>query len=162
MARINYQKEIKEEVLYLEKRLSTILIPKARNRCEVLIWLKSGRVTSMRQAIILKGMNKSQGSEWWKQYKSEGIDGFLTLKYKGQSSPLKDKTELKERLEKEGFSTINQARLWILKSYGLAYTENGLGNYFRRNKIKLKTGRPHHPEKDEVKRTAYKKNMSKS
>ena len=125
MSGIDYTKEIGESVPTLEKRLKTLAKPKLRSRCEVLIWLKSGRVSSMRKAMTLKGMNKSQGCEWWKQYKSEGLDGFLHLKYKGAPSPLADKSELAERLATRGFATINEARAWILKVYGLEYTENG-------------------------------------
>lgn len=159
---INYKKEIKESFEELENRLSKLKSQKLRDRCEILLWLKSGKVRSMRQAIILKGMNKSQGTNWWKQYQKEGIDGFLKLNYKGQSSPLNEKKEFVKYLQTTGFNTINEARIWVLKTYDIKYTENGMGNYFRRHKIKLKTGRPHHPKNDEEKRAVYKKNMSKN
>lgn len=162
MRKIDYTKAIQESVTDLEKSYSELTKPKLRDRCEVLIWLKLGKVTTMMEASELKGITTMQGQRWWRQYKKEGLSSFLSSKHKGQVSPLTDKTELQDRLSKEGFSTINEARLWILQTYSIEYTENSLGNYFRHQKIKLKTGRPHHPKKDEEKRSIYKKNMKKN
>ena len=162
MRKVNYPKVIKESLSTLENRLKDLSTPKLRDRCEVLIWLKSGKVSTMKEAMVLKGYTKTQGQNWWKQYKSEGLDSFLQTKYRGQTSPLEDKDELRKRLSEEGFATINEAREWILQTYGIHYTENGLGNYFRHHKIRLKTGRPTHPKKDDGKRAEYKKNTKRS
>lgn len=159
---INYPELIKESATRLRELYKNISSFKLRNRCEILLWLKTGEVRSMKVAVALKGMSVSQGNNLWNQYKKEGIDGYLRLKYKPQRSPLADKEELGKRLSEEGFPTIKEAQEWILEKYNIKYTENGLGNYFRNKKIKLKTGRPHHPEQDEAKRTAYKKNMKKN
>lgn len=162
MRKIDYTKAIKESLSELETTYKSLSNTKAQERCEVLIWLKKGEIKTMKKAIELKNKSSSQGQRWWNQYKQEGLSGFLSLKYTPQESPLKDKTELDDRLEAEGFSTIKEAKLWIYQTYKLSYTENGLGNYFRANKIKLKTGRPNHPKKDEEKRAEYKKNMKKN
>jgi transposase len=157
MRKVNYKEEIKESVELLEARYKGLSKPKLQARCEVLIWLKRGEVGAMKKAAGLKGLSATQGQRWWRQYKSEGLDAFLSSKHKGQVSPLKGKSGLDERLDGEGFNTINEAREWISKTYNIDYKENSLGNYFRRNKIKLKTGRPHHPKKDGTARVAYKK-----
>ena len=162
MRLINYEKEIKETLEELQKAQKSLSSNKLRERCEILIWLKSGHLTTMKECVNLKGRSLSHGNRLWRLYKTEGLKGYLELKYLGQKSPLgslEEREELKRRLETEGFSTINEARLWILKVYNISYTENGLGNYFRAQKIKLKTGRPHHPKQDEEKRAVYKKNM---
>lgn len=159
---VDYSTLIKEDVSYLEKLLKGLSSIKLRDRCEVLIWLKSGKVSTMKQAVSLKGYSVTQGQNWWKEYKTNGVHCFLQLHYQGQKSPLREKKELEERLCKEGFATINEAKDWIFETYGIQYTENGLGNYFRLRKIKLKTGRPTHPKKDAVKREAYKKNIRKN
>ena len=158
MIKIDYPKQIKESVEELESRLKKERHPKVYRRLEILLWLKSGKVKTMKAACDLKGMNKSQGNKIWRKYREEGLESYLSM-YKGigRYSPIKDKKELQDRLSKEGFSTINEARLWILETYGISYTENGLGNFFRANKIKLKTGRSSHPKKDEKLRSAYKK-----
>ena len=75
-------------------------------------------------------MNKSQGNNWWKKYRKEGIAGFLRLNYKGRPSPLQEKEELEKRLNEEGFRTINEARLWILETYGIEYTEKWIRQLF--------------------------------
>jgi hypothetical protein len=84
----------------------------------------------MKAAIGLKGRSIDHGSKLWKQYKGEGLSSFLELKYTPQQSPLKGKKKLLERLSGKGFSTIKEAQSWIMKTYQISYTENGLGNYF--------------------------------
>lgn len=48
MGLINYQDLITESVETLETRFKTLTLIPLRNRCEVLIWLKSGKLKSMR------------------------------------------------------------------------------------------------------------------
>lgn len=158
MKKINYQLEIIESEESLKSELKKLSNSKLEERCEILIWLKSGQVSTMKEAMTLKNRSTTHGSTLWRLYKKEGLRGYLELHYKSRQSPLSGKKELEEHLRTEGFSTINEARIWILKTYNIEYTENGLGNYFRNKKIKLKTGRPHHPKKDEEKRKVYKKN----
>jgi transposase len=81
----------------------------------------------MKEAVFLKGYTNAQGQNWWRQYRSEGLDGFLGTKGRGRKSPLEGKGELAGRLAKEGFSTINEAREWILGTYGIRYTEKNMG-----------------------------------
>ena len=108
----------------------------------------------------MKNRSANHGSTLWKLYQEKGLEGYLKLCYKSRQSLLADKPELEEYLATKGFCSINEARIWILKTYNIKYTENGLGNYFRNKKIKLKTGRPHHPKQDEEQRKAYKKNRN--
>jgi len=163
MQKINYPSQIKESADQLRCVLRKSTKSKVRLRLEILIWLKTGEVLTMKKACSLKGIGSRQGNNLWRQYKERGLDAFLDMyKHQGRYSPLRGKVELENRLKGEGFSSIKQARDWILETYGIEYTENGLGNYFRANKIKLKTGRPQHPNRDEEKRAAYKKNMKAS
>ncbi len=157
MRKIDYQTEIVESIEVLEQELKKLRKLKLIERCEILIWLKKGQVSTMKEAMNLKSRSSNHGNRLWKLYKEKGLSGYLKLSYNPRKSPLADKEELEEHLSTKGFSTINEARIWILETYNIAYTENGLGNYFRNKKIKLKTGRPHHPKKDEEKRDVYKK-----
>ena len=159
MSAIDYKSEIKESASHLETRVKSLLPPLLRHRCEVLLWLKTGKMSSMLACMRLKGMSKTTGTRWWQLYKSKGLDGLLSTDHKGQVSVLDDHSELWDRLTTEGFSTIKEARDWLFQEYGIRYTENGLGNYFRRRKVKLKTGRPHHPHKSEEERKAYQKKI---
>jgi transposase len=160
MRKIDYKNEILESESALREAYKKLLKPQLQERCEILIWLKTGQVKTMKEAMHLKNRSLNHGTNLWKLYKKSGLGGYLQVNYRPQKSPLWNKKEFQEHLTKEGFSTINEARLWILKTYEIEYTENGLGNYFRNAGIKLKTGRPHHPKKDEEKRAAYKKNLS--
>lgn len=162
MRKIDYPSNIKESKEELKQLLKTNLCPKLKERCEIIYWLKSGEVSTMKEAMVLKNRSLVHGRNLWKLYKEKGLSEYLKLNYKSRKSPLLGKKSLEEHLKTEGFSTINEARLWVLNAYNIEYTENGLGNYFRKHKIKLKTGRPHHPKKDEEKRMAYKKNTKKN
>lgn len=162
MAKINYSSLITESESELESRLKKLSLRGLRDRCEVLLWLKSGKLTSMRACLDLKGYNKSTGVYWWKIYQSEGIDKFLTYDSFRPGSLLDNHTALWDRLGNEGFSTIKEARDWLASEYRIEYTENGLGNYFRSRKVKCKTGRPFHPKQSEEERIKYKKNMKQS
>ncbi|MEM9985133.1 MAG: winged helix-turn-helix domain-containing protein [Bacteroidota bacterium] len=125
---------------------------------QIFLWLKSGRVSTMKEACHLLGRTDRNGNNLWRIYQAQGLRGLLTRKKgQGRYSPLRNKPELDQKLATDGFATINEARQWILDTYGIEYTENGLGNYFRANKIKLKTGRPSHPKQDDQAREVYKK-----
>lgn len=162
MGLINYQKSIKESISALESRLKTLTSIPLRNRCEVLIWLKSGKVKSMRACMVLKNMNKSTGADWWRIYQSEGLEGLLSTHHKGRTSVLDTHKGFWQHLNSEGFASIQEAIGWLADNYKIYYTENGLGSYFRRHKIKLKTGRPFHPSQSEEARLKYKKNIKKN
>ena len=164
MGKIAYTTEIKESSSELSSRLKTLSSPSLRNRCEVLLWLKSGRVSSMLACMRLKGYNKSTGVDWWRIYRDEGLEAFLSNRCdeRGRRSCLDEHEAFWKRLETDGFSSIKEARDWLFKEDGISYTEDGLGHYFRRHKIKNKTGRPSHPSRSEKKRTDYKKNMKQS
>ena len=157
MLKIDYPFEILESESALRTLYQHASHIKIKERLEVLIWLKSGQVSTMKTAAELKRRSKTWGNNLWKTYKNEGISGYCTLHNKPQESPLVNKKALSEQLSSDGFASIKEAREWIARTYQIDYTENGLGNYFRRRKIKLKTARPHHPQKDEKQRADYKK-----
>ena len=161
MKKLAYPDLITESESALRSLYKTLTHPKLQERCELLIWLKSGQVSTMKTAVELKGKSPRQGHNLWRLYSQEGLSAYLTLRYKKPISPLEGKHELADKLAADGFDSIKEAQAWILTTYGIEYTENGLGNYFRAQKIKLKTGRPQHPKKDEAKREAYKKNLKK-
>lgn len=162
MKSIDYSTSIKESPEELRALLTSLTSHKLRDRCEVLLWLKTGNIATIKEAVVLKGLNPSSGYRWWRIYKHKGMKGLLRQSYQGQPSPLKEKKELDDKLAADGFATIKEAAAWIKSTYGISYTENGLGNYFRARKIKLKTGRPQHPKQDAAKRSAYKKNTNKN
>ena len=162
MKKVDYTKEIKEGKRELDAYNNLLSHPKSLERLEILLWLKIGQVTTMKAALELKGRSSEYGRVLWKNYKSKGLEYCLGVRYNPNKSPLSDKKELTEKLLDTGFTSIKEAQEWILKTYGIKYTENGLGNYFRSRGTKLKTGRPSHPDRDNKKRSDYKKSMIKS
>jgi len=159
---INYPVAIHERVSELQERYRNLRSPKLLERCEILLWLKTGKVKTMKEAMSLKGRHTNHGRDLWKLYTSEGIAGYLSLKYRGPQSPLDNLPDFHEHLRTIGFSTLQEACTWLKEHHNLSYSISGLGNYFTRNKIRCKTGRPNHPKRDENERVAYKKNMRKN
>lgn len=157
---VDYPKEIKESVTELSDLLKQQSHAKLRVRCQVLLWLKTEKVSTMKQAMELQGYSTSQGQNWWKQYKSGGIAEFLSLRYSPQVSPLSGEPAFEARL-KEGFESLQQGVDWVKEHLGLEYSTAGFWRYLNRRKVKLKTGRPTHPKRDAQKRQAYKKNTRK-
>ena len=162
MGFITYSTAISESSTELTSRLADLKLPYLRDRCEVFLWLKTGKVRSMRQAMVLKNKHTNTGVNWWKLYQEGGLDALLTPFEAHRSSPLDELEEFWERLENEGFSQIKEAQHWLQTHFGLRYHEDSLGNYFRAHGIKCKTGRPHHPKKKEAQRVSYKKNMKRN
>ena len=58
---VDYPTLIQEDVSCLEKLLKDLSSIKLQDRCEVLVWLKSGKVSTMKEAVYLKGYTVSQG-----------------------------------------------------------------------------------------------------
>jgi len=162
MKKIDYTKSIKESKRELDDYKKLLSHAKSEERLEILLWLKVGQVKTMKSALELKGRSREYGRVLWKNYKSKGLGYCLGVRYNPNKSPLADKEKLTEKLLDSGFSSIKEAREWILDTYGIEYTENGLGNYFRSRGTKLKTGRPSHPDRDSKKRSDYKKSMLRS
>ena len=114
MKKIDYSSHIQEDKEELKKLLKTDLCPKLKERCEILYWLKSGEVSTMKEAMVLKNRSLVHGSNLWKLYKEKGLSEYLKLNYKLRKSPLLGKESLENHLKTKGFSTINEARLWVL------------------------------------------------
>ena len=74
--------------------------PKVRDRMEM-IYLKHKGYKHKEIADII-GVTPKTITMWMKKYMSEGIEGLISLKYKGQSSVLhKFRSEIKDTIEKK-------------------------------------------------------------
>ena len=159
MGYIDYKTAITEDISELTEYLKIQTKVPLRDRCEVLLWLKSGKVTSMRACMELKNRNKSTGVEWWRIYVNGGLSALLVSHHKGRHSALDECSAFWDRLRNEGFSTLQEACDWLATHQQLTYSVKGLSSYFKRHQIKYKTGRPSHPNRSEEERNKYKKSM---
>lgn len=159
MRRLDYVSAIGEDSDTLLSMERTASSGKVRQRLQLLRLLKSGEAETLPQAAKILGMSKGQVWKQWKQYQVEGLEGFLTIQYRGRR-PRLNESEL-EQLQKQtetGFASIKAARRWIEETLSVEYSNSGVGKLFKRKRIKKKTGRPRHQKQDLESLIDFKKN----
>ncbi len=157
---VDYQTEISEtetELRTLEKRQSKA---KLRLRRQLLRLLKSGEFAQLKKAVEILGITEKYGYDLWKRYKSEGLGGYLQLKYRANRAKLgeEQKAKLVERAG-EGLDSQSEAREFIENQFAVSYTQQGISLLFQRLKIKSKVVRPFNIKADESEQSSYKKTL---
>lgn len=155
---VDYQTEIIEtetELRTLEKRQSNA---KFLLRTQLLRLLKSGEFSQLKKTVGILGITEKYGYDLWKRYKSEGLGGYLQLKYQANRAKLDSEQKAKfiERAG-EGFDSQAEAREFIKNQFGVSYTQQGISLLFQRLKIKAKVVRPFNIKADEQEQREYKK-----
>ena len=157
---VDYQTEISEtetELQTLEKRQSNA---KLLLRTQLLRLLKSGEFLQLKKAVEILGVTEKYGYDLWKRYKTEGLGGYLQLKYRANRAKLneEEKAKLVERAS-EGFDSQAEAREFIENQFAVSYTQQGISLLFQRLKIKAKVVRPLNIKADKSEQSAYKKTL---
>lgn len=148
---MNYQEKIKESVQELQTLERQTSIGRCRDRVRFIRLLKSGEATTQRQAAALVGISHRRGQWLWKQYQQEGMSYLAENQYKGYSGKLSAaaKAQLQQHLRSEQVETLQDAQEYLQQELGVQYKSlSGVSYVFSRLKIKLKTGRPSHVQKD--------------
>jgi transposase len=159
MKGLNYEEMVKEsvaELRILHRRQSSALF---RRRLQFLLLLKSGKCSSQAKAGALIGIKLRASEKLWKLYVTEGLQGLLRLPDKGRPAKLTEaaKAALQTELDQSRVATLRQACHFVEQSHGIVLTEVAMHYYFKREKIKKKTGRPANIRKDEEAEEAFKK-----
>lgn len=159
---LDYQKAIKEteeQLLQLERHQSKALL---RDRMRFLRLLKSGQCTSQAGAGKYIGLKLRASEKLWSKYRTAGIEGLLAYPYKGSKGKLSEDEQLllQEELRKDETQSLQQACAYVEKKFKVHYTIRGIGYVFGRLKVKKKTGRPQHANKDVKGEKHFKKKIS--
>jgi len=159
---LDYQKAIKEseeQLLHLERHQSKALL---RDRMRFLRLLKSGQCTSQAGAGQYIGLKLRASEKLWSKYRTQGIEGLLVYPYKGSQGKLSEEQQgrLQQQLLKDETQSLQQACAYVEKKFKVHYTIRGIGYVFERLKIKKKTGRPQHTNKDVEGEEHFKKKIS--
>lgn len=162
MRSLLYHKIIKESadtLLELERKQTKALL---RDRMRFLRLLKSGECTSQAQAGSVIGIGLRGSEKLWKKYRTAGLKGLLDYPFKGSREKLDDATRqaLIEELSKDKTQSLKQVCEYVEEHSGVHYTEPGMHYVLKRLKIKKKTGRPVHYQKDEKGEKGFKKKDS--
>lgn len=157
-----FQVEIVENREELEKALKHARLASAKERLQMLYWLKSEQVDS-RQALAQRlGRDKATITRWLSKYKAGGLAGLLEVKHAPGQAPMisgEVLERLKQRLqEPQGFHSYGQIQQWLATEFGLCVkykTVHQLVHY--RLKAKLKVPRPQSVNQNPESQSLFKK-----
>jgi transposase len=108
------------------------------------------------EAGALIGIKARASEKLWKLYVVEGVEGLLRIPAKGRPEKLTE-AALQVELDESRVATLKQVCRFVVQTHGIVLTEVTMHYYFRREKIKKKTGRPTHVHKDGEKEETVKK-----
>jgi transposase len=159
MKGLNYGEMVKEnveELRVLHRRQSSALF---RRRLQFLMLLKNGKCSSQAKAGALIGIKARASEKLWKLYSEEGVQGLVRIPEKGRPAKLTQeaKAALQTELDESRVTTLKQACFFVAQTHGIVLTEVAMHYYFKREKIKKKTGRPTNVRKDEEAEETFKK-----
>lgn len=162
MRGLNYDESVKEsvaELRVLHRKQSNSLFCR---RQEFLLLLKSGKCTSQAKAGVLIGIGPRASEKLWKLYRTQGVEALARIPDKGRPAKLTRaaKEDLQTQLDQNRVATLKQACSFVAQAHGIVLSEVAMHYYFKREKVKKKTGRPTNVHKDEQREDAFKKRLS--
>jgi transposase len=157
---------ITEDRETLQARLRGERDPQRRPRLHLLGLLKSGQITTRRQAAAPLAVHRNTITGWLQRYRHGGLEALLT--YKEPGAPSGQKTlppavfaQLKARLATPtGFASYLDIQHWLREEFALEVpykTLHGIVRYQR--KAKRKRPRPRHAKKTPRKRLTLSSNV---
>lgn len=154
----SYVEKIQEshQELYVKQKASTKVV--IFQRLQMLRLLKSGQARSLNEAASMVGASQKSTSRWWKSYREQGIESLLKVAptRKPRLSPEQQQV-LIQQAGKGEFSTLAEIVQWVEQSFGISYSLVGMWKLIKKLKIKKKTARPTHVQKDEKAAERFKK-----
>ncbi len=161
MLNIDYPRMICESQEELEKLEKRHRYSHLFHRVRMLGLLKSGKYSTLGEAVKALGYSRRQGQRWLAAYKEGGLDGLLLnrVEERGRRELVGEEVfgELEEAMKRGEIATIAQAHEFLLER-GVGYSHpESVGGLLRRRKVKPKTGRPSHEKADVGEREAFKK-----
>jgi transposase len=151
--------EITEDLDTLQARLRSERDAQLRPRLHLLVLLKSGQVTTRRQAATHLAVHRNTIALWLHTYRDGGLPALLTYKEAGapsgqKSLPAAVFAQLQARLATPtGFASYVELQHWLREEFALEVpykTLHGIVHY--QLKAKLKRPRPSHAKKKRQRR----------
>lgn len=150
---------ITEDLDTLQTRLRSERDPQLRPRLHLLVLLKSGQVTTRRQAAAHLAVHRNTVALWLRTYRDGGLTALLTYKEPGapagqKSLPAAVFEQLQTRLATaSGVASYLEMQQWLREEFALDVpykTLYGIVHY--QLKAKLKRPRPSHAQKTRLRR----------
>lgn len=159
---LNYQKVINESAPVLQRLEKAQTRALLRDRMRFLRLLRSGECRSLAEAGHGIGLKLRASEKLWRKYREEGLQGLLDYPFKGYGGRLspEQKQQLEEEMHSAGLQSLQEGCRFVEKAFGVSYSLPGIRYVFQGLKIKKKTARPTHVQKDEEGEKRFKKKIS--
>src|SRR5262249_5031426 len=142
---------ITEDLETLQSRLRSERDPRLRPRLHLLVLLKSGQVSTRRQAAAHLAVHRNTIATWVRAYRDGGLTALLSYKEPGapagqKSLPAAVFAQLQARLATaSGFASYVAIQQWLREEFSLEVPYKTLHGIVRYQlKAKLKRPRPSH------------------
>lgn len=157
--------EVKETLDDLSEQLRQAETSTAKERLQVLYWLKQENAPSI--SVIAKAIGKHRNTlqTWLSLYRSGGIEDMLQVKKSPggvRVIPQWAEQSLAKRLQEpnHGFKSYGQVQQWLAETLGVEAEYHAVYQMTRyRLKAKLKVARPQNCKQDSGQRTAFEQTL---
>ena len=155
--------EVKESLTDLGEQLRQARTTTAKERLQVLYWLKQENAPSISAIAKAVGKHRNTLQTWLTKYRDGGIEAMLEVKKSPggvRVIPGWAEAALAKRLENphHGFRSYGEVQQWLAQSLGVEADYHAVYQMTRyRLKAKLKVARPQNNKQDPEQREAFKK-----
>ena len=157
--------EVKESLEELAGRLRQADTISAKERLQLLYWLKQENAPSISAIAKALGKHRNTVQIWLSLYRDGGMEGMLEVKPTGggvRKIPQWAETALAKRLKEpeHGFKSYGQVQQWLAETLGIEAEYHAVYQMTRyRLKAKLKTARPQNNKQNPQQRESFKKTL---
>ncbi len=162
MRKLPFPTLITESLNELREGERTEKSARLRLRIILLRLLKSGEMSSIKDACRVIGITAKRGYELWSLYQQKGFDEYLQLNYKARQTRLSIEQQahlIKKASDGRGFGSQQEVRRYLKEEFNVSYTQAGVCLLFQRLRIKAKQPRPSNVLADKEAQTEYKKTL---
>lgn len=156
--------EVKESLDNLAARVRHAESASAKERLQVLYWLKQDNAPSISEIAKAVGKHRNTVQTWLSMYRDGGVEAMLNVKKSPggvRVIPLWAEAALAKRLqEPEGFQSYGAVQQWLADTLGIAAEYHTVYQMTRyRLNAKLKVARPQNDKQDSEQRIAFKQTL---
>ncbi|MBM0741811.1 helix-turn-helix domain-containing protein (plasmid) [Phormidium sp. CLA17] len=153
--------DVKESLDDLAQQLRQAETPSAKERLQVLYWLKQENAPSISAIAKAVGKHRNTVQSWLLMYRTGGVGAMLEIKKSPggvRVIPQWAEDALAKRLrQRHGFQSYGAVQQWLAETLGVEAEYHAVYQMTRyRLKAKLKVARPQNCQQDSEQRSAFK------
>jgi transposase len=159
--------DVKESLADLAEQLRRVETPTAKERLQVLYWLKQDKAPSISAIAKVVGKHRNTVQTWLSNYRDGGVSAMLEIKKSPggvRVIPQWAETALAKRLqESHGFQSYGAVQQWLAETLGVEVEYHAVYQMTRyRLKAKLKVARPQNYKQASEQRSAFKQTSQRT